>query len=118
HRRSRPCPYTTLFRSPGITPTRLFERASYPEGAWRELCERYVAGAELSADRVASEAIAALAAGRLYAVVGGRAKRYAWLKRLAPAWLIDRVAQKAATESPTSTPSPEQHSPALRLTSP
>src|SRR5690606_42133766 len=84
HRRSRPCPYTTLFRSPGITPTRLFERASYPEGAWRELCERYVAGAELSADRVASEAIAALAAGRLYAVVGGRAKRYAWLKRLAP----------------------------------
>jgi short-subunit dehydrogenase len=76
---------------PGVTPTRLFARASYPSPAWRQMCDRYLAGAELTADQVATAAIAGMTRGQLYVVVGRRAKLYARLKRLAPAWLIDRV---------------------------
>jgi short-subunit dehydrogenase len=80
---------------PGVTPTRLFARASYPSPVWRQMCDRYLAGAELTADQVAATAIAGMARGQLYVVVGRRAKLYARLKRIAPAWLIDRVGRLA-----------------------
>lgn len=80
---------------PGVTPTRLFERTSYPAPEWRQMCDRYLAGAELTPDQVARAALAGISQGQLYVVVGRRAKWYARLKRLAPAWLIDKVGRLA-----------------------
>lgn len=90
-----PAGLTATVVLPGVTPTRLFDRAHYPSAAWREMCNRYLAGAELTADQVAIAAIEGMKRGQLYVVVGRRAKLYARLKRLAPAWLIDRVGRMA-----------------------
>jgi hypothetical protein len=59
------------------------------------MCDRYLAGAELTADQVATAAVAGMSRGQLHVVVGRRAKLYARLKRLAPGWLIDRVGRLA-----------------------
>ncbi len=101
---------------PGVTPTRLFERASYPTSEWRQMCEHYLAGAELTPDQVAAAAIAAITAGRLYVVVGRRAKWYARLKRLAPTWLIDKVGRLAADRMKSSVTSPTAAEPTARPT--
>lgn len=99
---------------PGVTPTPLFARAQYPSGEWRQLCEGYLARAELTAVEVAVAALDGIERGSLYVVVGRRAKLYSRLKRLAPAWLIDRVGRLAQRQwqAACSPATPLPHTPA------
>ncbi len=83
---------------PGVTPTRLFERATFREEEHKVLCEKFVERSAITPEMVANSALTAAERGRLFAVVGRRSKLYWWLKRLAPQGLIDLVRRTAARE--------------------
>ncbi|WP_442485418.1 SDR family NAD(P)-dependent oxidoreductase [Aeoliella sp. SH292] len=83
---------------PGVTPTQLFSSARLGDPAHSTICDKFVAASKITAEQVAREALAGAARGQLHVVVGGRAKLYWRLKRLAPQWLVDRVGRQAAGE--------------------
>lgn len=83
---------------PGVTPTGLFERATFATSELREVAERYQSGAELTAGRVADAVLDAAARGRRRVVVGARARRYAWLLRIFRDQTLSRVAAKTRAE--------------------
>lgn len=83
---------------PGATPTQLFVRASYASANHVDLCRQFVENSRITPEQVASEALRGATRGKLYVVVGGRAKLYWHLKRFAPQWLIDLVGRRAVDE--------------------
>lgn len=83
---------------PGVTPTQLFSSARLGDASHATLCNKFVAASKITADEVAREALTGAARGQLHVVVGGRAKLYWRLKRLAPQWLVDRVGRRAVEE--------------------
>lgn len=85
---------------PGVTPTGMFERATYADERFRSKVRERVAAAALSADGVAEAAIEAYRRGRIVAPIGRRAARYHWLKRWFPGVLLKRVAAEANRELP------------------
>lgn len=80
---------------PGVTPTRLFDRAEFFTGRLRGVVDRYVAEAELTPAVVADAALDAYRARRPVATIGRRARRYDWLKRWLPSVLRRRVTKQA-----------------------
>lgn len=83
---------------PGVTPTQLFSSAKLGDPAHSTICDKFVAASKITAEQVAREALAGAIRGQLHVVVGGRAKLYWRLKRLAPQWLVDRVGRQAINE--------------------
>lgn len=85
---------------PGITPTGLFDAATYTDERYRTAANGRVASAAMSAEEVADASLEAYRRGRLVAPIGGRARRYHWLKRWFPGPLLKRVADQAGRELP------------------
>lgn len=83
---------------PGVTPTNLFKSATYASPKHAELSDQFVAASKIAPEQVASQSLDTAERGRLYCVVGERAKWYWRLKHWAPAWLIDKVGRRAARE--------------------
>ena len=89
---------------PGATPTGLFERAEFASPTLAKSIERYLDAAELTAQQVGEQTLRAAARGRAYTVIGKRARRFAWLKRMAAEMTIRRVAER--TRQQLGLPSP------------
>lgn len=89
---------------PGITPTPLFQQAVYASVRHRQACERFVQHAELTPEGVAEQALKGVAQRRPYLVIGRRARLYSWLKRIAPGWLLGRLAARAEAELGSGSP--------------
>ena len=83
---------------PGVTKTGLFERAYFPSAAFRQTANRYVQDARLAPADVAQQTLQAAASGKLYAVIGRRARWYARLKRWLPTLVTRRVAKQSHDE--------------------
>jgi len=78
--------------APGFFATRLLEQGQFHLPEQRNLAERYMQHARLTADDVVARTLAAVHYGRLYVVVGRRA-RWLWrLKRFSPTSLLRAVA--------------------------
>ena len=78
--------------APGFFATRLLEQGQFHLPEQRRLAERYMRRARLTADDVAARTLVAVQNGRLYVVLGRRA-RWLWRwKRLAPTKLLRGVA--------------------------
>ena len=92
---------------PGATPTGLFADAAFASAEFGDQTTRYMAGAELSPEQVAEQALAAAAKGQTHAVIGKRARRFAWLKRMAPSFVLNQVAKRARQQLGLPTP-PDQ----------
>lgn len=80
---------------PGLVGTGLFERARYASTQFREATQRQASTAHITPQQVAAEAIAAFERGKLYAVVGRRARWFWTLKHLLATRTIDAVAQRS-----------------------
>lgn len=85
---------------PGVTPTGLFQAATYADERLRQVVGDRVAAAAMSADEVAEASIEAYRRGKVVAPIGGRAARYHWLKRWFPTALLRRVSAQANRELP------------------
>lgn len=85
---------------PGVTPTGLFDAATYADERFRSAVSERVASAAMSAEQVADASLKAYHRGRTVAPIGGRASRYHWLKRWFPGVLLKRVAEQANRELP------------------
>lgn len=83
---------------PGATPTQLFNRAKYSRESHAAICQKFLESSQITPAAVAQQALRGAAARKLYVVVGRRSKLYWRLKRLAPQWLIDKVARRAVEE--------------------
>jgi len=83
---------------PGATPTQLFNRAKYSTPSHAAICQKFLESSQITPEAVAQQAIRGAERGKLYVVVGTRSKLYWRLKRLAPQWLIDKVARRAVEE--------------------
>lgn len=80
---------------PGVTPTGLFDSASYSEERLRAATIDTVRDAELTADAVAEAALRAYRRRRSVATIGARARRFTLLKAISPGRLRRRVAAAA-----------------------
>lgn len=83
---------------PGATPTKLFDRATYSQQSHAAICQKFLENSQITPKLVAEQAIRGAERRQLYVVVGKRSKLYWRLKRMAPQWLIDKVARKAVKE--------------------
>lgn len=85
---------------PGVTPTGLFDNATYADERFRSPIRERAAAAAMTAEQVAEASLDAYRRGRTVAPIGGRAGRYHWLKRWFPGVLLRRVAEQANQELP------------------
>jgi len=79
---------------PGIVKTGLFERGHYSSDQLGDRVATFAADASITPAEVATESLRAFERKKLYAVIGNRARRYRFLKRLLPARIIDIVAKR------------------------
>ena len=106
-----PLGYNATAVLPGVTPTKLFDAAHHAQPLYADLCQQFAAQSKITADQVAQQALDGAARGRLYVVVGGRAKWYWRIKRLAPQWLMNQIGRRAARELQLDSRSAVHHSP-------
>jgi short-subunit dehydrogenase len=83
---------------PGVVPTSLFSRAIYADERIASLAQRYATESRLQPEAVVQAALAAHRRGKLYAVVGGRARVFWRCKQLFPRRLIDLIARRTERE--------------------
>lgn len=80
---------------PGLVGTGLFQRAFYSSRAFRDATQHQASTAQVTPQQVAAEALAAFQRGKLYAVVGHRARWFWTLKHLLATRTIDGVARRS-----------------------
>lgn len=83
---------------PGVVSTPLFGRAAYTDERYLTLMKRYADESRLSPEAVAEAALSAHRRGKLYAVMGGRARAFYRCKQLFPTRLIDLIARRTGRE--------------------
>lgn len=82
--------------APGFFRTGLLDRGTFASQLHRDEAERLVQTSTIDADSVAHSALTACERGRLYAVVGRRARWYWRLKRAVPTTLVRSLATRYA----------------------
>ncbi|MEM8864168.1 MAG: SDR family oxidoreductase [Planctomycetota bacterium] len=93
---------------PGAVGTGLFRSARFSTPTFGEAAQRFVSQAELTPDAVAEATLRAAAAGQAVAVIGRRAKRFAWLKRWLPTLTRHLVVKQARRELGIPAPRPSE----------
>lgn len=83
---------------PGVVPTPFFSRAICADQRYASLMNRYATESKVTPNVVVDAAFAAHRRGRLYAIVGGRARVFWRCKQLFPSRLIDLIARRTARE--------------------
>jgi NAD(P)-dependent dehydrogenase (short-subunit alcohol dehydrogenase family) len=89
----RPHGVNVTVAAPGFFASSLLDRGEFAVLAHRRRADEFVRTSKIDADKVARESLRASARGRLYSVVGRRARWYWRLKRLAPTSLLNSLSR-------------------------
>jgi NAD(P)-dependent dehydrogenase (short-subunit alcohol dehydrogenase family) len=89
----RPRGVNVTVAAPGFFASSLLDRGDFASPCHREQADDLVRSSKIDADTVAREALAASAEGRLYAVMGARARSFWRLKRLAPTMVLNSLSR-------------------------
>jgi NAD(P)-dependent dehydrogenase (short-subunit alcohol dehydrogenase family) len=90
----RPHGVNVTVAAPGFFASSLIDRGEFASPSHRDQADGLVRSSKIDADVVAREALAASAAGRLYAVMGVRARSFWLLKRLAPTMVLNALSRR------------------------
>lgn len=80
---------------PGVTPTGLFDAATYSDESLRSRIDGRIAQAELTAEKVVEASLSAYRCGQRVTAIGRKASWYHWLRRWIPNLLLRKVAAEA-----------------------
>lgn len=83
---------------PGVVPTAIYNTASFTTPAAEQACRRRVDSAELTAEQTAAAILRAAHTGEAAVTIGGRARRFAMLKRLLPVVARRAIERRAVAE--------------------
>jgi NAD(P)-dependent dehydrogenase (short-subunit alcohol dehydrogenase family) len=90
----RPHGVNVTVAAPGFFHTSLLDSGVFASPRHREQADEFVRTSRIDADAVARDALRASRRGRLYAVVGSRARWYWRLKRSAPTLLLNSLSRR------------------------